>query len=145
MMSPDIGHQLDAMRKAMVIRNYAPKTVSVYLSVLQRYLSQLDKPLDSICPADIQAWQYHLVQDLKVSWTLFNQMVCALRCYFQHVRSCDWPVKHIPFQRRRPRLPVILSKEDVARLLAAASRNPKHHAILGAFRHKNGSSVGQYE
>ncbi len=49
------------MRKALVIRNYAAKTVSTYGAVLGRYLSQLDKPLDRVTPADIQEWQFTLV------------------------------------------------------------------------------------
>jgi site-specific recombinase XerD len=71
------------MRKAMVIRNYANETVSVYLSVLNRYLGQLQKPLEMVTPADIHEWLYYLVNERKVSWTLFNQLVCALRFYFQ--------------------------------------------------------------
>ena len=51
--------ELEAMRKALVIRNYATKTVSTYVSVLKRYLEQLDKPIASITAADIQEWQYH--------------------------------------------------------------------------------------
>jgi site-specific recombinase XerD len=80
--------ELEAMRQALVIRNYAEKTVSCYVSVLRRYLTQLDKPIEAVGPADIQAWQYQLVSK-GVSWTLFNQMVCALRFYFQKVRGCD--------------------------------------------------------
>ena len=37
--------ELEAMRKALVIRNYATKTVNTYVSVLKRFLEQLDKPI----------------------------------------------------------------------------------------------------
>ena len=37
--------ELEDMRKALVIRNYAAKTVSTYVAVLGRYLAQLDKPI----------------------------------------------------------------------------------------------------
>jgi hypothetical protein len=91
--------ELEAMRKALVIRNYATKTVGTYVSVLKRFLQQLDKPIKDVTPADIQAWQFVMVNDHKISWSLFNQMVCALRFYFQKVRDCDWPGDRIPFQR----------------------------------------------
>ena len=100
--------ELEAMRKALVIRNYATKTVDTYVSVLGRFLEQLDKPIKDVTPADIEAWQFVMVNDHKISWSLFNQMVCALRFYFQKVRDCDWPVDRIPFQRRRRRLPSVL-------------------------------------
>jgi integrase/recombinase XerD len=134
--------ELEAMRKALVIRNYATKTVNTYVSVLKRYLDQLDKPVEDVTPADIQEWQYFLTNHEKVSWSLFNQMVCALRFYFQKVRNCEWPVEHIPFQRRRRRLPSVLSREEVARLLDAARRNPKHHAILATL-YSTGLRLGE--
>ena len=134
--------ELEAMRKALVIRNYATKTVSTYVSVLKRYLEQLDKPIASITAADIQEWQYHLVNEGKVSWSLFNQMVCALRFYFKNVRTCDFTVKHIPFQRRRRRLPSILTKEEVVALLEAAQLNPKHYAIIATL-YSTGLRLGE--
>ncbi len=134
--------ELEAMRKALVIRNYATKTVDTYVSVLKRFLEQLDKPIKDVTPADIQAWQFVMVNDHKISWSLFNQMVCALRFYFQKVRDCDWPVDRIPFQRRRRRLPSVLSREEVARLLDVARHNPKHHAILSTL-YSTGLRVGE--
>jgi len=122
-------NELEAMRKALVIRGYAVKTITTYISVLKRFLEQLDKPLNSVTPEDIQQWQYKLVKDFNVSWTLFNQMVCALRFYFQKVRACAWPIKHIPFQRRQKNLPTVLTRSEVSKLLSAAS-NPKHYALL---------------
>ncbi|GAB1455854.1 site-specific integrase [Spirochaetota bacterium] len=136
-----IEDQLESMRKALVIRNYATKTVTTYVSVLRRYLEQLDKPIADVGPADIQAWQYVLASR-NVSWSLFNQMVCALRFYFQKVRSCDWSVAHIPFQRRRRRLPTILSKQEVAKLLDAARSHPKHLAILATL-YSTGLRLGE--
>jgi site-specific recombinase XerD len=133
--------ELEAMRKALVIRNYAEKTVSCYVSVLRRYLVQLDKPLAEVGPADIQAWQYQLV-GRGVSWTLFNQMVCALRFYFSKVRDSTWPVNHIPFQRQRRKLPSILSREEVARLIDASKRNPKYYAIC-ALLYSTGLRLGE--
>ncbi len=40
--------ELEAMRKALVIRNYATKTVNTHVSVLKRFLEQLDKPIASL-------------------------------------------------------------------------------------------------
>ena len=114
----------------MVIRNYADKTTKTYVAVLRKYLAQLDKPIDSVTPEDIQKWQYHLVHNEEVSWSHFNQMVCALRFYFQKVRNVEWPVKHIPFQKTRKKLPTVLNKKEVSLILSNSLRNPKHYAIV---------------
>jgi hypothetical protein len=60
-------HELEAMRKSLVIRNYATKTVGTYVSVIKRSLAQLDKPVQDVTPADIQEWQYFLANHEKVS------------------------------------------------------------------------------
>lgn len=136
-----MNQELEAMRKALAIRNYAKKTISCYVSVLRRYLVQLSKPIAEISPADIQAWQYQLVSQ-GVSWTLFNQMVCALRFYFQKVRCCSWPVTHIPFHRRRQQLPTVLSREEVARLIDVARGNPRWYAICATL-YSTGVRLGE--
>ena len=122
--------ELEAMRKAMVIRNYAKITTATYVAVLRQYLSQLDKPIESVTLDDINEWQYFLVHEKKVSWSHFNQMVCALRFYFQKVRNVDWPVNHIPFQRHRKTLPAVLNKNEVSQIIDLASRKPKDYAIV---------------
>jgi site-specific recombinase XerD len=134
--------ELEAMRRALVIRNYAAKTISTYVSVLGRYLGQLDKPVEAVTAADIQQWQYILVNRDKVSWSLFNQMVCALRFYFQTVRRCDWDVRHIPYQRRRKKLPTVLSRDEVVRLLDQAKGNPKHYAVVATL-YSTGVRLGE--
>jgi hypothetical protein len=45
--------ELEAMRKALVIRNYATKTVGTYVSVLKRFLQQLDKPIKDVMSTPI--------------------------------------------------------------------------------------------
>jgi integrase/recombinase XerD len=134
--------ELKAMREALVIRGYATKTVNTYVTCLSRYLAQLAKPLESVKSDDIQKWQYHLTTIDKVSYTVFNQTVCALRFYFQNVHTCDWPVSRIPFQRTRKRLPTVLSMEEVNRLLATVRTNPKQHAILATL-YSTGMRLGE--
>jgi len=120
--------ELEAMRRAMVIRNYADKTVRVYVSALREFLASLRVPIEDVDARVVQGWQYELVTR-GVSWTRFNQMVSALRLYFGKVRNASWPVEYIPFQRKERKLPVVLSRQDVKRLLEASRRNPRYHAL----------------
>jgi len=43
-----IGSELEALRKAMVIRNYAVRTISIYVAEVKRYLLNFGKPITSI-------------------------------------------------------------------------------------------------
>ena len=40
----------------------------------------------------------------------------------------DWSVKHIPFQKRKTTLPVVLNRKEIQSLLSAI-KNPKYYAI----------------
>lgn len=51
--------------------------------------------------------------------------------FFKHVVKNDWPVKHIPFQKRHKKLPVVLSRQEVRNFLSVI-RNPKYYAIAAA-------------
>ena len=142
-MQQELNIELDAMRKALVIRNYAARTVETYVSLLKRFLLQLNKPVDEVRPADIREWQYFLADQKKISWSQFNQIVCSLKFYFRKVRCCEWPVEQIPFQRTRKRLPSILTKEEVAHLLATAAQGyVKHYAILATL-YSTGIRLGE--
>jgi site-specific recombinase XerD len=48
--------------------------------------------------------------------------------FFNHVVKNDWSIKHIPFQRKHKKLPVVLSRQEV-RIFLSVIRNPKYHAI----------------
>jgi integrase/recombinase XerD len=134
--------ELNAMREALVIRGYAARTVVLYLTSFGRFLAQLTKPLESVEPEDIQKWQYHLTTIAKVSYTVFNLTVCALRFFFKNVQIRDWSISRIPFQRTRKRLPTVLSTEEVVRLLAIVMTNPKQHAILATL-YSTGMRLGE--
>jgi integrase/recombinase XerD len=70
-------------------------------------------------PDDVRRYLMHLAQK-PVSWSFFNQSVCALRFFYGKVLKRDWSVDRIPFHRRGRKLPVILDPDEVERLLASA-------------------------
>jgi len=70
-----------------------------------------------------------LVQQKKLSWSLFNQNVCALRFFYHHTLHRDWMIEHIPYPRSEQKLPVVLSPSEVAALFQVIE-NLKHRTIL---------------
>lgn len=126
-----LHEELDSMRQVLLIRNYAARTVGIYVPLLARFLDWLKKPIERVILADITKWQYFLVER-KTSWSLFNQIVAALKFYFRVVRVVDWKVEQIPFQRKRRKLPSVLTREEVARLIDAVSAQPRQLAVVAA-------------
>lgn len=59
---------------------------------------------------------------------IFQSGCLCYEVFFNHVVKNNWSVKHIPFQKKRKNLPVVLSQEDVKSLLSVIE-NPKYLAI----------------
>jgi site-specific recombinase XerD len=124
---------MTALRQRMIedltVRNFARRTVDCYVRRVARFAQYFGQSPDRLGPEDIRRYLVFLQQEKHVSWTVFNQTVCALRFFCQVTAGKPWLVDKIPFPRGEKRLPVVLSRQEVARLLAAIP-NQKHGTIL---------------
>ena len=118
----------DRMIEDLRIRNYSPRTVQCYVALVARFATQFSKPPAQLGPVEIRQFQLKLIQS-KVSWSLFNQAVCALRFFYGVTLGRGFAVEHIPFAKKKRPLPTVLSVDEVRRLLGTVS-NIKHRALL---------------
>lgn len=118
----------ERMAEDLRIRNYSPRTIETYVSMMARFARAFDRPPGQLGPAEIRAFQLALIEK-KVSWSLFNQAVCALRFFYRVTLPRDFAVEHLPFAKHKKPLPMVLSVDEVRRLLSATS-TPKHRAML---------------
>ena len=70
-----------AMQEEMAIRGYSDNTIKLYLKQMQNFAEYFNKAPDTLSPNHIHEYQVYLVQEKQVSWTYFNQTVCALRFF----------------------------------------------------------------
>jgi site-specific recombinase XerD len=111
------------------IRNYSPETIDHYVRRVREFACYFRKSPEFLGPEHIRGYQVHLIGPGKASWAKFNQTVCALRFFYKTTLGKDWAITHIPFPKQPKRLPVVLSVQEVGRLLAAVS-NLKHRTVL---------------
>jgi integrase/recombinase XerD len=117
------------MLEDLRLRNYSPNTIEVYIRCVARFAQHFGAAPDRLGPKHIREYQLFLVQQKKVSWTVFNQTVCALRFFYHHTLHRNWMIEHIPYPRHEQKLPVVLSRSEVAAIFGV-TRNLKHRAIL---------------
>ena len=124
---------MTSLRQRMIedlrIRNYAPNTIDVYVGRVAKFAEHFGRSPQALGPAEIRAYQLFLLEHKGSSWAVFNQTVCALRFVYTVSLKKKWLIEHIPFPKQEKRLPVVLSREEVRRLLAAVE-NLKHRTIL---------------
>ena len=117
------------MLEDLRIRNRAEGTQENYIAYVAAFARHFGRSPTELGPEHIRAWQVHLVQERGVSWSTLNVAVCALRFLYGTTLGKDWTIRHIPYAKRDNKLPVVLSPQEVQRLLAAVT-NPKHRAML---------------
>lgn len=125
--------QLTPLRQRMIddmtVRNLSPKTRQAYTAQVAKFAKHFRKSPELLGPDDIRSYQLFLVHEKHVSWTSFNQTVCALRFLYRITLQKDWAITHIPFPRTERKLPVVLSLSEVAQFFAALT-SLKYRAIL---------------
>jgi site-specific recombinase XerD len=78
--------------------------------------------------AEIQCYLIHRI-DEGLTWSTVNVDVCALRFFYHKVLGWGSMALEIPPRKREVHLPVVLSGEEVERLIAAAG-NVRNRALL---------------
>ena len=119
----------DAMAGAMALRGLAPKTCSTYLSWVRRLVQFCRVAADQITMEQVRAYLLHLTQDLKLSFSTFNQALNAIRFFFIEVLKRPFVLEGLRYQKPPRRLPVVMSGDEVKRLLEGA-QSLRDRAIL---------------
>src|SRR5215213_321907 len=107
------------MTEDLCLRNYSSHTIRAYLHCVASFAEHFGRSPDRLGPEHVRQYQLFLVQQKKVSWTSFNQTVCALRFFYHVTLGRKSMVELIPYPRHEKRLPVVLSQAEVSSLLAA--------------------------
>src|ERR1700757_2468292 len=103
-------------------RNYSAGTIRLYLQHVAAFAQHFHRPPDQLGAEHIRQYQLYLIQQKKLAWSSYNQIVCALRFFYAKTLKRSFLASEIPFPRKVQQLPLILSQEEVARILTA----PEH-------------------
>ena len=104
------------MLEDMQIRSMSARTQETYISQVKKFACYFKKSPEHLGPKEIREYQLYLVKR-GVSWSVFNQTVCALRFLYGRTLKADWAMEEIVFPRQPKKLPEILSPTEVAELL----------------------------
>lgn len=117
------------MDQAMVLRGFSARTRDSYLRCVTGLAQHYHRSPDQLDAAQIQAYLLHLIEARKLAYASVNQAHCAIRFLFARVLGREAQVFEIPMAKVPKRLPQVLSRAEVVRLLARA-RNERARAVL---------------
>lgn len=122
-------HLRKAMLEELQRRNLSAITTRIYLHSVEEFAKYFNTPPDRLGLEHIRKYQAHLFTDRKLEAVSVAQQVSALRFFYLKTLKRPWPVDDMPAPKRPIRLPEVLSREEVERLIEAAA-SPLHRIWL---------------
>ncbi len=122
-------HSQTLLLEELERRNYSQTTTRSYLRAVEDLSRHFNRPAEELRPEHIREYQAYLFRERHLSANSVNQRVGALRFFFNKALKRNWSVEETPYPRKPHQLPMILSREEVARLLECAL-TPFHRTIL---------------
>jgi integrase/recombinase XerD len=120
---------LQRLHDELVRRHYATTTRESYLKILKAFQRHIGKRLDHVGPNDLRRYQVYLLEDRRLAVGTVVAQLAALRFFYLRVLKRRHMKEDLPYPKRPRRLPIILSPEEVQRLIAGA-QNLFHRTML---------------
>lgn len=125
-------HPISPLRQRMIddmrLRKLADKTQTHYLRAVRQFAAYLGRSPDTASTEDLRNYQLHLV-DQGISPVSLNAAISGLKFFFDITLGRAELMARMQPVRVPRTLPVVLSPEEVSRLIAAAG-NLKHQTTL---------------
>jgi integrase/recombinase XerD len=120
---------LQRLHDELVRRHDATTTRESYLKILKAFHRHVGKRLDHVGPHDLRRYQVYLLEERQLAVGTVVAQLAALRfCYLRVLKRRNMK-EDLPYPKRPRRLPIILSPEEVQRLIAGA-QNLFHRTML---------------
>ena len=118
----------------LFLLNYSPSTIRTYHSLLLRFLNAYKvrglEVIHKFSEEEINHYHRQMVQAGTYSVSFVNQSINALKFYYQRILlRHEVQLNQVERPEKPERLPQVLSKQDVAKILSA-TENLKHRCLL---------------
>lgn len=126
--SPSLTANINEFESYLRHRRYSESTVISYCEAVKRFLLFTGLPFGEIDNNHLIKFNNH-IKASGYSYSFQNQVASGLKLFFKRIHNRIFDLEKIERPRREHKLPNVLSKEEVRKLLAAPV-NIKHRAML---------------
>ena len=117
------------MIRDMALRGFSPRTHEAYIAAVVKLAKYYKRSPDQLSNEEVQGYLAHLIQERKLAWSTCSQAAHAFRFLYHVTLGHPRTDFHVPAPRQPQRLPELLSRQDVWRLLNACL-HPRHRLWL---------------
>lgn len=123
-----MGQMRRRMEEELRLRGYSERTVEAYLGAVRKLAAFHRRPPEEMGSEEVRAYLVHLTEE-KRSFSTVNQHLCGIRFFYLNVLGRPCVVAPLVYQKKKKKLPVVLSEREVRKLLEAAA-DLKEKAIV---------------
>ena len=112
---------MTALRQKMIedmqLHGFAERTQEAYLSAVRQLARHYRKPLDQIDEEELRGYFLFLKNEKHAARNTCTIALCGIKFFFQHTLGREWKTFDFLRPQKEKRLPVVLSVEEVSRVL----------------------------
>lgn len=129
---PKYARAIEELEQWIRLKQYSYATLKSYKLYFRKFLLHFNgiDPKE-ISKSQISDYIYHLIKEKNISESAQNQMINAIKCYYENVLRRPRELYDITRPKKKQSLPQVLSTEEVRKILEAVP-NLKHRTILMA-------------
>ena len=122
-------HLRQRMIEDMQLRGLAERTQGAYVVAVRQLAEHYGKSPDQIGDEELRQYFLYLTNEKKASSSAITIALCAIKFLFEQTLHQEWPTLALVRPPRERKLPVVLSREEVHRILGRL-RQPCYQACL---------------
>lgn len=112
----------ERMLADMQLRGLAEKTQTAYLRAVRQLAEYYGKSPDQIDEEELRRYFLYLKNEKKASRSSCTIAICGLKFFYERTLGREWPIFDLVRPPKSMKLPVVLSREEVGRVLACLHR-----------------------
>lgn len=120
--------ELERFQTELDARGFSPKTKKAYKFFVSDFLEYFGRPASEAAAEDIKKYTAHIIEDKGYTNITANLAISSLKFFFEESMKSGI-CGGIKRPKRENRLPNVLSKEEVRRIIESAG-NRKHRLVL---------------
>ena len=117
------------MIEEMQLRRFSERTIESYIRAVGQLAGFCWKSPQEITAEEVREYFLYLRNQKRLARATTTIALCGIKFFFESTLKQEWTALNIPRPRAEKKLPVVLSREEVWRILSAV-RELRHRACL---------------
>jgi integrase len=117
------------MLEDLQLRGMSEETQRAYVGAVKLLAAHYNRSPDQITEAELRAYLLYLRNEKQVSNSTFMVYLCGIKFFYEHTLKREWPILELARGGREKKLPVVLSKAEVKRIIGCVRRQ-RHRVCL---------------